>query len=45
MDLRFFHKTKSPTYVELFADRGHPGPKIFAANTVMRPTKSFSREK
>jgi hypothetical protein len=21
--------TKSPTFAELFADRGHPGPKIF----------------
>ncbi len=29
MVLRYSHKTKSPTFVELFADRGHPSPIIF----------------
>ena len=29
MDLRSFHKTKSSTFAELSADRGHPGPKFF----------------
>lgn len=26
MDSKYFHKTKSPEYTELNADRGHPGP-------------------
>jgi hypothetical protein len=26
---KYFLKTKSPTFAELLADRGHPGPKIF----------------
>ncbi|SFB40164.1 hypothetical protein SAMN04489723_10936 [Algoriphagus aquimarinus] len=30
MDLKFIlKKTKSPTYAELLADRGHPGPNVF----------------
>lgn len=29
MDLRsILKKTKSPTYAELLADRGHPGPNV-----------------
>lgn len=28
MDLRYSRKTKSPTFVELSADRGHPGPNV-----------------
>jgi hypothetical protein len=31
MALRFIHKTKSSTFAELLADRGHPGPKIIYA--------------
>jgi hypothetical protein len=31
MDLRFIHKTRSSTFAELLADRGHPGPKILYA--------------
>lgn len=31
MGLKFILKTKSSTFAELFADRGHPGPKIFIA--------------
>jgi hypothetical protein len=26
---KYFLKTKSPTFAELLADRGHPSPKIF----------------
>lgn len=42
MDLKFIHKTKSPTFVELLADRGHPGPKFYrnygnATNQVLFP--------
>ncbi len=29
MVLKYFLKTKSPTFAELLADRGHPSPKIF----------------
>jgi hypothetical protein len=29
MASKYFLKTKSPTFAELLADRGHPGPKIF----------------
>jgi hypothetical protein len=28
MGLKYFHKTKSSTFAELFADRGHPGPNV-----------------
>jgi hypothetical protein len=31
MVLKFSRKIKSPTYVELPTDRGHPGPKILSA--------------
>jgi hypothetical protein len=31
MVLRFILKTKSSTFAELLADRGHPGPKILYA--------------
>ena len=31
MGLKFIHKTKSSTFAELLADRGHPGPKILFA--------------
>lgn len=33
MALRFSHKTKSPGNPELFADRGHPGPKFLTLIT------------
>ena len=34
-------KTKSPTFAELFADRGHPGPVIFdrALDSTLLPNR------